>query len=746
MEPSLHQARAVAQARSAQFFEALRVLRVSWVIPLLAFLTLAVPSQVRDLYRTLAENKSWPQIAITALLLLLAAYLTYRVGRHRAFVHAHATGSEGGVLGACLKWGPGLFAGLLLLAAATGIYLTTLELPTAIGIDDEIDGALVRMANAQKSLRLAAAALVVVAPLFLLLPLAERWWRPSPDAEPTAFAFNWAQRIVCYAAAIAMVGMAFYAPVSVSVSQWLGSLAIFLLFLCVLLVVLSVLQSWSDRLGVPLIFVLLLWMLALAIFDRGASHQARLVDTPNKGHGLIQVQYALLEWYRERKDKDAYQNEPYPVYLIAAEGGGLYAAQFTAAVLARLQDLCPNFAQHVFAISSVSGGSLGASVFSSLAKKYAANGPWQPCRLGSNAFEQKTRRILDHDFLAPIVSRAFFADFLQLFLPRPLVIPPFSRGRALEEAIENAWTQVEGEGSNPFSGPFLSHWRPEGSAPALVLNTTSVSDGRQVVIAPFGTDTNVGFAAGNLHLLPEFPTDKDLTLGAAVGLSGRFPWILPAATVGDKRLAALVDGAYFEGSGVEALSSVKTALRPYEVKPNGVPEFPYIAVHVIVIGSVQPPVDALESLDEVTPPLRTMLRARERRGYIAFNIMRDLNWMIDCPPVRPEAMLAAAIAKESELRCSSRPPLAVRLNYDYFKLPLGWQLSSGMRSIIDRHSQGRCFEPSAPAAPGSAEKPADENFERAREYLTQNRLVPVEVAAHLSAGKPGADGGIKGCD
>jgi hypothetical protein len=26
----------------------------------------------------------------------------------------------------------------------------------------------------------------------------------------------------------------------------------------------------------------------------------------------------------------AYQNEPYPVYLIAAEGGGLYAAQFTA--------------------------------------------------------------------------------------------------------------------------------------------------------------------------------------------------------------------------------------------------------------------------------------------------------------------------------------------------------------------------------------------------------------------------------
>lgn len=736
-------AQAAAQARSAQFFEALRVLRVSWIIPILAFLTLAVPPQVRDLYRTLAESKNWPQIAVTALLLLLAAYLTYRVGRHRALVHAHAAGREGGVLAACLRWGPALCGGLVLVAAAFGIYVTTLELPAAIGIDDEIDGTLVRMGAAQHGLRLAAAALALVALLFPLFPLVERWRRPSPDPEPSVFAFAWAWRAACYAAAIAMMGMAFYAPASVPASQWLGSLAIFLLFLCVLLVVLSVLQSWSDRLGVPLILVLLLWMLALAVFDRGATHQARLIDTPNKGHGLIQVQYALLEWYRERKDKDAYRNEPYPVYLIAAEGGGLYAARFAADVLARLQDLCPNFAQHVFAISSVSGGSLGASVFSSLAKKYAPNGPWQPCRLGSHDFEQKVHKILDQDFLAPIVSRAFFADFLQLFFPHPFVVSQFSRGRALEEAVEYAWAQVEKEGANPFAGAFLSHWSLDGAGPALMLNTTSVTDGRQVVIAPFGTDTNMGFAAGNLHLLPEFPTDKDLTLGAAVGLSSRFPWILPAATVGDKRLAALVDGAYFEGSGVEALSSVKAALRPYEVKPNGASEFPYIAVHVIVIGSVQPPVDVLESLDEVTPPLRTMLRARERRGYIAYNSMRDLNWMIDCPPVRPETTLAAAIAKESELRCASMPPLAVRLNYDYFKLPLGWQLSSGMQSIIDRHSQGRCFERKAADSPQSA---ADENLERAREYLTQNYLVSVEVAAHLSAGKSGIDVGIKSCE
>jgi hypothetical protein len=735
------------QALKEQFFEATRVLRVSWLIPILALFALAVPPQVRDLYRTLAERKDWPQIAVTALLLLLAAYLTYRVGRHRALVHGPAASGRGSFLGVCLRWGPSLCAALLLAAAAIGIYWTTTELPAPKGIDDEIDKTLVRMAAARNELKVAAAVVAGVGLLFLLLPLVESWWRPSPDREPSAFAFGWVAQVVCLAAAMAMIGLAFFPRASVPVAQGLGSLAIFLLFLCVLLVALSVLQSWSDRQGVPWIAVLLLWVVALAVFDRGASHRASLVDTPVKGQGLIQVQYALLEWYRARKDKDAYQNEPYPVYLIAAEGGGLYAAQFTAKVLARLQDRCPNFAQHVFAISSVSGGSLGASVFSSLAKKHAPNGPWQPCRLGPKDFEEKADKILNRDFLSPIVARAFFSDFFQLFLPHLLIAPQFSRGRALEEGIEHAWAQVEGGGDNPFASAFLSHWRAGEAGPALLLNTTSVSDGRQVVISPFGMDTdNSDHAVGYLHLRPEFPTDKDLTMSSAVGLSGRFPWILPVATVGDRGLP-LVDGAYFEGSGIETLIAVRNALRPYEVKPVGASEYPYIAVHVIVIGSVQPAVDILQTIDEVTPPLRTMLNTRERRGYIAQDTLREWSHMIDCPPVRPETQLAAAAgigAGDGKLSCAFRPPQLVRLNYAYFKLPLSWQISEGMRTIIERHGRGQCAEKKELGAPG---KKLDDDIEQARIILMQNGQAATMVADQLWAGKRDDQDGIKAvCD
>ena len=730
-------------ASSDELFDALRVLRVCWIVPILVFLTLAVPAQVRDLYRTVAENRNLGRIGVTALLLLLAAYLMYRTGRHR--VRVYMASSQQDRPGLLLTWGPAFCSMLLLLAAAAGIYVAASEVPLPKGIDEEIDKTLLRMANARDELLIAAAVVAAVGALFLLLPLIDRWRRPAAEA-PATFAFPPWQLALCLALAAGMVGLAFLPQLSVQVAQWLGSLAIFLLFLCLLLVALSALQSMSDWFGVPLIIALLVWVALLATFDRGGTHRARMVDTDTKGTGLIQLQYGLQDWYNERKDKDAYGSEPYPVYLIAAEGGGLYAAQFTANILARLQDLCPNFAQHVFAISSVSGGSLGASVFSSLAKKHAQNGPWQPCRVGSSEFQSKVHQILDQDFLAPIIARAFFADFAQLFIPYPLVVPQFSRGRALDETIEYAWSRAEGTADNPFAGAFLSHWYPGGVAPALLLNTTSVNDGRQIVISPLGSDGNVLFEAGQVHLMPGFPNNQDLTLGSAVSLSGRFPWILPVAMVADTGLA-VVDGAYFEGSGVEALSFVRNALRPYEIKPTSPNDKdPYISVHVIVIGSGQPPVEALKTIDEITPPLRTMLRARERRGYVAFNNMRDLNMTVDCPATRPEDRLEKLLGGGSEVQCASKPPHVARLNYEYFKLPLGWHLSSGMRNIIDRHSEGRCFPRPQPGSPGAAEPAPNEDFERAREYLTQNSQLAVEIAGHLSAGKPGGDGGLKACD
>jgi hypothetical protein len=756
-------------SRMEQFFEALRVLRVSWIVALLAVFALAIPPQVLDLYRALADNlltsqdraAAWAQMAITALLLVLAALLIHYAGRHRALVHFGRRPESGPVLAFCLRWGPPVCGALVLAAAAAGMYGARLAiLDIRSGADPVIDRSLADMRTGAGYLGIAAIVLMCWAILFVIAVRAwDAWLSSATPVLPQHFAFNRPLRFVAYAVAIGMIATAFWAGLSVSFSQWLGSVAIFLVFISVLLVALSVLQTWSDRQGIPWTLVLIVWFLILSASDLNRP-LVNLVDRPKVT--VVQVQNSFVDWYNARGDKGSFGDEPYPVFLVSAEAGGLYAAQFAAKVLARLQDRCPSFSQHVFAISGVSGGSLGAATFASLAKQHATNGPWQPCRDPGAAppntfsFEATTEKVLRQDFLAPIVARGFFADFMQHFIPTRLpdfvsgwlpekwaggspalqrVSGQLSRGRAFEEAVERAWATAnaaqpvggaQASARNPFAQAFLEHWTPAEAAPALMLNATSVGDGRQIVIAPFRGFGGL-YDIGYLYDQPELPIEKDLTLGTAVGLSGRFPWVLPPALVGDAGLA-LVDGAYFESSGIEALRTVRAALRPYEVKPTGSALFPYVKVHVIVIGglrSVQGQGQAaadnqVPSMDEVTPPLRTLLNARDRRGYMADNTLRDWDGDIECPPQRPEALLGEG----DKPSCLPTVRPLFRLDYTYFSLPLGWQLSKGMSEIVAQHARGVCQQGEG-AATGK-------EFSEPQKILGDNGLSAALVPYYLS--------------
>lgn len=120
----------------------------------------------------------------------------------------------------------------------------------------------------------------------------------------------------------------------------------------------------------------------------------------NEPRGVLPTAPALQAWLNGRADKNYFEErkQPYPIFIISAEGGGLYAAHLAATFLSRALNRCPNFVQHVFAISSVSGGSVGAGTFAALTKAFAQNGPWQGCQfgeLGVGPFEAKAKAILN---------------------------------------------------------------------------------------------------------------------------------------------------------------------------------------------------------------------------------------------------------------------------------------------------------------------------------------------------------------
>ena len=119
----------------------------------------------------------------------------------------------------------------------------------------------------------------------------------------------------------------------------------------------------------PVISALLVSAFVLSILDWNDNHTIRVIVPPENLGARPQLPQPVMksaaeefqQWYASRPNLEAY--DEYPVYLIAAQGGGMYAAYQTATFLSRLQDNCPAFRNHLFAISSVSGGSVGAATF-----------------------------------------------------------------------------------------------------------------------------------------------------------------------------------------------------------------------------------------------------------------------------------------------------------------------------------------------------------------------------------------------
>ena len=108
------------------------------------------------------------------------------------------------------------------------------------------------------------------------------------------------------------------------------------------------------------------------------------------------LRQALLDWNSQITMK--YPERPvHPLFIVATEGGGIRAAYWTATVLGTIQDADSSFADHVLAISGVSGGSLGAAVFDGLVV----------LRRRRREFAKRGQAILGQDFFRQLSPRCF---------------------------------------------------------------------------------------------------------------------------------------------------------------------------------------------------------------------------------------------------------------------------------------------------------------------------------------------------
>jgi hypothetical protein len=464
----------------------------------------------------------------------------------------------------------------------------------------------------------------------------------------------------------------------------LGAPAILLLGLGLTTVGGSALVYMANHHSVPIISVLLAWTILCSI--NNDNHMVR-VTAASKSHGffslanppppsalntssplsLMTIDSYFKEWFEELAHDEPPGSEPIPVFVIAAEGGGLRAAYWTAAVLAELEDetaKSPNpFSRHVFAISGVSGGSVGAVLFdAAVAQRTGISEPRTDTRLAEMDL------MLRDDFLSDTLGAGLFPDLLQRFIPAPIVN---DRAIALDRAFERAWDSAHPHDAHRLSAPFHDLWLANPhKVPLLFLNSTVVETGQRAIDSPLDTTTPLSDPVFADSLSVGRLIGTELPLSTAALLSARFTYVSPAALLDTHRTDAprwirLVDGGYFDNSGaVTAQEIVRAIIGSHRRLALANSESPRAMRLIVLHLPNQPEIpsaianekqrnsSSLEWMSEALAPVQTLLQTRDARGTQAVSYLRG-ELQVQSLSIRPCTVNVAA--------------------------PLGWVLSEQVR-------------------------------------------------------------------
>jgi hypothetical protein len=403
------------------------------------------------------------------------------------------------------------------------------------------------------------------------------------------------------------------------------------------------------------------------------------------------------------------QNADYPVFVVAAEGGGIYAADAVTSFLSTMQDMCPSFSQHVFAISGVSGGAVGSALFNAMrsGKPFSTD----DCNLNADVFRPGTLTSLT----SAMVREDHLSPALTLIMPDLVrkigtfgavdLNDSFDRSSALEASFACSLLQVETLSCDPHTGTagdmrFEDHWKPDGVAPALVLTSTWVETGYRVAFAPFmlhgasdGTLFSFPLRAGDptddfrTHGITMDPPKQPRTLIQAAMVSARFPGIVPAYTVtakidgpGTRLKWNFVDGGYVDNSGSSTALEIYQALdKLISDKTEDPLPIKNVRLYLVLLtdANFDPNLrDVADgtSFSDTVAPFSALLSVRGQLAGRAVTRSIDL--------LEPRANAADLAGRGYSADGMPRHLLVVNLKQNNFNLPLGWKISNITDGVI----------------------------------------------------------------
>jgi len=520
----------------------------------------------------------------------------------------------------------------------------------------------------------------------------------------------------------------------------------------------SALAYYGKRWRIPLLEGVVVVALIFDAKNLNDNHFVRQLPDPVPAQ-LPETSQAFAHWLSTRPDLNEYvtrddMGQPegsYPVIVASAEGGGIRAEYEAAYTMAALQDASiqgksagpdlvkGSFAVHTFAISGVSGGSLGSAVFAAMAHAHGGE-PF--------SYAKCANRVAGADLLSPSVASLLTVDFFERFLPFTLNRPEggmyFDCSLELENALESSWRKA-GQGDE-FHNSLLNLYPDAfgqtvttGYTPYLFLNSTCQENGKRFVDSPLTLKVSPGTAGANpdagspaadiaqeSHLeLSDFPGTHQFPLSTAAVLSARFPIISSAgflertepaqsgSPVTAVRRYHMVDGGYFDNYGATTLSEIigrmQQAKPKWQGSANGatIPwrlyvlrigynseldpkttSVPWSTCQYPKLGSIKAP--GGDPLQEYSSPVFAFARVA---GDHATTQIRPLEESL------PKMKTPSVSATPSPLVSATLCPFIYRQEADNVELPLGWELSKASRHELRLQMKSAFAKPSGTPVP-----------------------------------------------
>lgn len=504
---------------------------------------------------------------------------------------------------------------------------------------------------------------------------------------------------------------------NIIISSTLGPISVIFLALAMWMVIASFFNYLDYRFQTPFTLICLIWMV---LFNNN-NHQIRTIEGVASSYiGKSQadtVPAYFKQWLQqlleEQGRKASKGGKITPVYLIATEGGGIRSAYWTAAVLAKLDSLKPNFYRHTFAVSGVSGGSVGAVLYTAQHRDHLQNHRFI---FDENAF-------FDNDFLSPLLTAMLIPDMLQKF--SPVGFNQLDRARYLEDSWESAYMDsneqkfVEVTGGEklsyaPFttlSEPFMDLWLKSKidirfKTPILFLNATLAETGRKGILTPLSISNDYNFK--NVIDIQE-TVYRHIPLKTAASISARFPLVTPPATIpvineAWKDAGNFVDGGYLDNSGTTTLLSILSSIT-YDKEAVQLMKDNKVVIKIITINN-SPELDnnehpeALRGTYELRAPLQAFFKSWDNSGdarqYAVREYLRGFSGVLMAKP-ETATLGDKEITHNVRMRNERTPllpgqfiydkPYSFNLNRKIGIIPLGWDLSLSAEARIRQQAK-----------------------------------------------------------